>query len=213
MAGYGRNLQNKIAVRIGSLNGLVLDLGCGDGGWWAFLKSRSRLIVGIDLSKYRLLKLKEKFNEADVIVGDALHLPFRTASFDFIFAAYLFHHIPNNLEHGMHEAYRVLNSKGRLFAFDPNRMHPFISINSRLRSLRLGSRFHIGDYTDPAERPLTSRELKNSAFNAGFRNISLEFFSAIPSKLIEKYPHLILLEKLFERLPFLCGNIFFKAEK
>jgi ubiquinone/menaquinone biosynthesis C-methylase UbiE len=78
----------------------VLDVGCGNGRHMAELAKRASVVVGIDLSK-RLVKIAENMirrlelaHKAMLIIGDALFLPFRRASFDVVTCIAVVHHIP-----------------------------------------------------------------------------------------------------------------------
>lgn len=61
-----------------------LDLGCGTG-WWTYLfKKNGVTCYGLDISNVGIQKGREKFGNLELIVGDALILPFKYKSFDFI---------------------------------------------------------------------------------------------------------------------------------
>jgi ubiquinone/menaquinone biosynthesis C-methylase UbiE len=86
---------------LGDMSGKsVLDLGCGNGRHIIELAKRASLVVGIDLSK-RLVKIAKGkarklglAHKAMLVVGDALFLPFRKASFDVVACIAVVHHIP-----------------------------------------------------------------------------------------------------------------------
>lgn len=62
-----------------------LDLGCGTG-WWTYLFDKQGVnCYGLDVSSIAIQKGREKFGNVELIVGDALNLPFKYKSFDFIF--------------------------------------------------------------------------------------------------------------------------------
>jgi ubiquinone/menaquinone biosynthesis C-methylase UbiE len=67
---------------------LVLDAGCGSGLFFPQIADQAEMIAGVDLSRRLLLKaLKqtEKIGNADVVLADADHLPFKPGTFNFVF--------------------------------------------------------------------------------------------------------------------------------
>jgi SAM-dependent methyltransferase len=60
---------------------LVLDVGCGSGRYFPFLKGE--MIVGVDLST-RMLKCGRKFKHINLIQADIFNLPFKENIFDLI---------------------------------------------------------------------------------------------------------------------------------
>lgn len=96
----------------------VLDLGCGNGRLYSFLKKRGIKYTGIDSSERMIEIAKEKNQEGDpkFEVVEALDLPFSENSFDKVYSVAVLHHVPSSdfrLEF-MEEIKRVLKSKGKL---------------------------------------------------------------------------------------------------
>ena len=54
----------------------TLDIGCGQGYHWPFVKDRSRLI-GLDIRMESLRKIRSRFPDAILIQGNLLALPFK----------------------------------------------------------------------------------------------------------------------------------------
>ncbi len=73
----------------------VLDLGCGNGRWYPLFKEKKVEYFGIDNSDKLIKIAKEKFPEANFLVGDALNLPFPENFFDKVYSIALLHHIPS----------------------------------------------------------------------------------------------------------------------
>jgi len=73
----------------------VLDLGCGNGRFYEFLKNKNINYVGIDISQKLIELAKRKYPGAKFQIGDALHLSFPDGFFDKIFSIAVLHHIPS----------------------------------------------------------------------------------------------------------------------
>jgi len=94
----------------------ILDLGCGNGRFYQFLKDKDIDYIGIDSSLRLIEKAKERYPDVDFRAADALNLPFSDNSFDKVFSIAVLHHIPSKefrLKF-LREAKRVLKNKGTL---------------------------------------------------------------------------------------------------
>jgi len=121
---YRRRLARKIAdfspwVPDG---GDVLEMGCGKGELIAFLASRSRRSVGIDISEVILDSARQAPN-LEFRVMDAVRLDFPDASFDTAISSQLIEHLhPDDVLVHFREVARVLRPGG-LYVFNtPNRI-------------------------------------------------------------------------------------------
>ncbi len=96
--------------------GKVLDLGCGNGRFYEFLKEKNIEYVGIDKAEKLIEKARKKYPEADFRMADALDLPFENNYFDFVISIAVFHHMPSEKIRlkFLNEARRVLKSGGKL---------------------------------------------------------------------------------------------------
>lgn len=95
----------------------VLDLGCGNGRLYEFLKDKKIDYTGVDSSEGLLKLAREKYGEtAKFVKGDALNLPFADESFDKIVSIAVLHHIPSkeSRKKFLSEARRVLKKDGLL---------------------------------------------------------------------------------------------------
>jgi len=84
---------------------LTLDLGCGLGKEVYY---KNFYLIGIDISKERLKKAKEK--RIMVVLGDGRYLPFKNKSFKTIFCHQVIEHIFED-QVFLNEAKRVLNGR------------------------------------------------------------------------------------------------------
>jgi len=107
-----RNLDIKLRIRglVSKIRpNVILDLGCGGGRYFPFLKGE--LMVGVDLSK-GMLKEAKRFKHVQLIQADVYHLPFRESSFDLIISMSVIGECcPFNIEL-LKEISNILRSKG-----------------------------------------------------------------------------------------------------
>ena len=72
----------------------VLDLGCGNGRLYEFLKSKQLNYLGIDHNSHLLDLAKKNFPEARFQLDDMMDLKLEGGAFDNVFCIAAFHHIP-----------------------------------------------------------------------------------------------------------------------
>jgi ubiquinone/menaquinone biosynthesis C-methylase UbiE len=106
----------------------LLDFGCGIGGSipWFRRYLPGAALTGVDVSRASLDVAAERFPDAATYVAfDGRTLPFPDASFDVVFTACVFHHIPHdNHEPLLADIRRVLKPGGRFFIFEHNPRNP-----------------------------------------------------------------------------------------
>ena len=88
-------------------NARVLDVGTGTGRISIPLLERGVDLIGCDLSRKMLMRLKEKRPSARTLESDATHLPFPSDHFDVVLAVHVLHLIPGWRE-ALREFKRVL---------------------------------------------------------------------------------------------------------
>lgn len=71
----------------------ILDLGCGKGLYIPYLKEKARSVIGLDWS-ISLLKMAKEFG-VHVVCGDANRLPFKSETFDVLWASEIIEHLPS----------------------------------------------------------------------------------------------------------------------
>jgi SAM-dependent methyltransferase len=102
--------------RLGSLTGQsLLDIACGTGHLVAETNKRGAHCTGIDFSQSMLTIANQNYPEATFELADALNLPYKDASFDYVTCAFGLSHMEDP-QAALNEVYRVLKPKGR-FAF------------------------------------------------------------------------------------------------
>lgn len=100
----------------------ILEIGCGEGYIVRWLAKHGHRVTGLDLS-LPLLKAAQSSDEANeaFVNGDALHLPFRSGSFEAAVSNFLLIELPDPAA-AIAEVARVLSPGGR-FLFEI--VHPF----------------------------------------------------------------------------------------
>jgi ubiquinone/menaquinone biosynthesis C-methylase UbiE len=70
----------------------TLDVACGTGFLTRHLRGE---VVGLDQSETMIEVAREQVPNAEFVVGDALNLPFKDASFDRVFTGHFYGHLEN----------------------------------------------------------------------------------------------------------------------
>lgn len=101
------------------LNGLGLDIGCGDGMITSRISTRYHInVIGVDIAVRPSLT-------GEFVMADATSLPFKPDTFALVTCLSSIEHIPERLRTKLyHEIYRVLESGGYLIVQLPNRFFP-----------------------------------------------------------------------------------------
>ncbi len=100
-------------VEIGPVT-CILDIGCGTGNHTDILQRISGARVsGVEPSAGMLDKARAKNSAVDFQQGDAAHIPFDSASFDFAYMTDVIHHVPD-IGAMFREITRVLRPGGKL---------------------------------------------------------------------------------------------------
>lgn len=124
---------------IGSLSpARTLDVACGTG----FLTRHLRgAVTGIDQSGRMLEIARERLPDVHFIQGDALDLPFPDGSFDRVFTAHFYGHLPESGRAAFLEETRRVGAE--LVVVDAARRPDRQAEEMQLRTLNDGSRFEV----------------------------------------------------------------------
>ena len=99
----------------------ILELGCGNGGFWdsriSLLPAGAALILS-DISNGMLDEVATKFADCAQVEArkiDITDIPFEDGSFDFVIANHMLYHVPD-LDKAIGEVHRVLKPDGVFYA-------------------------------------------------------------------------------------------------
>jgi SAM-dependent methyltransferase len=129
---YFAEYKVRDVVRTVSNHGLsvrrILDFGCGIGGATPYFRALlpDAELVGVDVSKKSLDIARMRFGDVSMYQEfDGRVLPFNDGAFDVVFAACVFHHIPESIHvELLSEIRRVLSPDGMFFVFEHNPLNP-----------------------------------------------------------------------------------------
>jgi len=106
----------------------LLDYGCGDGTIAKYFLRHfpDGYYNGIDISEESIRMARNHTGDSSSFsLYDGEHIPFPDSTFDVIFIANVFHHIPKELHHErIKEISRTLKTGGRVYIFEHNPWNP-----------------------------------------------------------------------------------------
>lgn len=151
-----------VAVLLGRIEpcSKVLEVGCGNGRIFSYLKDKNIEYTGIDNSEKLINIANSNYGDiknARFMLGSALDLPFVSDSFDYVISVAVLHHIPSddNRTIMMHEAKRVVKSDGQVIVTVWNlwqkKYYGYI-IDEAVRKMTGRSKLDFGDCFIPWKR-------------------------------------------------------------
>ncbi len=159
----------------------VLDLGCGNGRFYEFVKDKTADYWGVDFSDKLIAMAQNKYPTGRFQVADAMSLSFPNDYFDNIYSIAVLHHIPSGASRlwFLREARRTLKTNGKLIltVWKFNRLRHWLRLAkySVLKLLGL-SRLDFGDFYEPWDRKtqryyhyFSRSGLKKLVSEAGFK--------------------------------------------
>jgi SAM-dependent methyltransferase len=119
----------------------VLDIACGTGYGIGLLRSKATFVVGVDIDNEAARSaLSECGDNAAVLIGNGLGLPFADNSFDVVTSFETLEHLHERIGF-LAEVNRVLRTGGKLFLSTPNAAYT-MPVNGKP-----SNPFHIHEYT------------------------------------------------------------------
>ncbi len=167
----------------------ILDFGAGIGNSWPWLARAfpTARITGLDVSERSLAIARQRFpGMAEAQAYDGGEMPFAPASFDLVFSACVFHHIPADQHVRLFgQLRRALKPGGRMAIFEHNPVNPVT------RYIVATCPFDENAVLIPAGA------LKRREVEAGFRQVDVRYTGFFPGPLAALRP----LERLMTALP------------
>lgn len=151
----------------------LLDIGCGNGRLYDFLKNEPINYIGIDNNKKLLKIAHSKYPKAIFKYADATRLPFPDKSFDTVWCIAILHHLPTTALRlkACEEMKRAIKPKGSLMLTVWNLWQPkykkYIDKKTRDALIPWGQDKKVKRYY----HAFTSAELKQLLKKSGFNNI------------------------------------------
>lgn len=198
---YGNDLKTRYQhrQRINNIENIInelgicnddqtLDVGCGGGICLTLMAKRSQNVIGVEFERESIERCKDLIKEkgiedrVQVMRGDALNLPFRECTFDFILCTEVLEHLADPLK-GAQEIQRVLKFGGKALISMPNLCSIFWLFNrivSESRSLAVGK----AEMDPHMKFPFFS--IENILKNAGFEVKAVRGTYMIPSDFLFK---------------------------
>jgi len=112
---YRKECDKLLDFMRSTINGPVLDIGCGLGGMINALRENGVNVYGVDSVRQHLSRLE--YDKTVQACGETL--PFKDHSFSSVYYMHSFAHI-GNVDHTIQETRRVLTKDGTLFIVTPN---------------------------------------------------------------------------------------------
>lgn len=125
----------------------TVELGAGLGRVLKHYHNAGYDIVGMELSKVAVRRLKSENPELDIRVDDVRHLPYDSECFDVVLAFGVYHNMEEGMDQALSEAARCLKPGGRFcISMRPNNLEMNINESywrwKRRDSRHAGRRFH-----------------------------------------------------------------------
>lgn len=141
-------------------NGLLLDIGCGNGNAMERFQKKGWNVVGTDFDPKAV---NEALNKGlNVHLGDLREISFPDNTYDVVFLSHVIEHVPDPIEL-LAECYRILKPNGLLIALTPN-----VNANSHARFKEHWRGLEIPRHL----QIFTPTSLSHAAEQAGFENVS-----------------------------------------
>ena len=118
----------------------ILEVGCGTGANFVFLKDYFSDLTGVDINDEALAVGRRHVSEAKFLRGKVQEMPFTDEAFDVVFMRDVLHHIyeENEKKSALKEMKRVCRQNGRLVIIEPNYKNIIIFFQSLIRKEEKG---------------------------------------------------------------------------
>jgi len=121
-AGQQRRLEMIVRGAGERINGCILENGCGVGIYVEHLAPLGGSVIGLEYDFERAAEARRNYPQIINAAGESLPLP--SGTFDLILSHEVIEHVQDD-QTAIREMVRVLQPRGRLLLFCPNRGYPF----------------------------------------------------------------------------------------
>jgi SAM-dependent methyltransferase len=202
----------ELLIQLGELGvgKIILEFGCGTGFFSHVFCGTGARVVAIDISQDLIRQAKSSnYPNLNLVIADAEHLPFASASFEAVIGSSVIHHLQP--ERALAEAWRVL-APGNPVAFaEPNMLNPQIALQKNITPLKRW----MGD--SPDETAFFRWEIARMLNHLGYTDIYVEPYDflhpLIPESLVKHVKRLALYLEKIPGLREIAGSLIFKARK
>jgi ubiquinone/menaquinone biosynthesis C-methylase UbiE len=154
----------------------ALDLGCGTGAVTRVMATMAApgRVTGVDMSAARLAQARqlasERGLEIEFVEGEATHLPFPSASFDYTWSRFLFEYLPDP-QRALAELIRVTRPGGLVTVGDlDGQIEQFYPLDPAIETDLRDALQLLGE---TGFDPRTGRKLYHWFYQAGLRDIAV----------------------------------------
>ncbi|MBI2676113.1 MAG: class I SAM-dependent methyltransferase [Candidatus Aenigmarchaeota archaeon] len=116
---------------------ILVDLGCGAGRYHSLIPARH--VIGLDISRKKLLKAKEEGSKGYLILGSVFNLPFKSGSCEAVLLSEVIEHVDDQKQ-VLEEVKRIVRPGGSLIISTPSSSFPFLWDPANWLRIRLGIR-------------------------------------------------------------------------
>lgn len=124
----------------------LLDLGCGDGGNFPWLKNFTDNLYASDYNLTRLMRAKNRALAKEIVLADVTDYAARDDSFDVVFCNHVLEHIPQD-ERALKEMKRIVKPGGIIILGIPNEGAFWWQLAYKLQPHTLKITDHVHFYT------------------------------------------------------------------
>ncbi|CAO5679906.1 MAG: 2-methoxy-6-polyprenyl-1,4-benzoquinol methylase, mitochondrial [Holosporales bacterium] len=124
----------------------LLDLGCGDGANFQWLKAHTEDLYGSDYNITRLIRAQKRNIAQEVVLADVMDYGAHDNSFDVVFFNHVLEHIHND-DKALSEVFRILKKGGLCILGVPNEGSFWWQLAYKLQPEALKQTDHVNFYT------------------------------------------------------------------
>jgi len=156
-------------------NGLILEAGCGLGGWLITLSRMGYKIEGIDFDKKVIKRLNRFDSKLKISIQNVESTIYKTNSLDACISLGVIEHFEEGPELALNETFRILKPNGIMILTVPYNNFIRKTIYHPLRTAFTNYLRYKKRKIYFAEYRFNKKEIINQVKNAGFKIVDIEF--------------------------------------